>query len=176
MTTVICLLGEPQAGKSSAAKIITELTGWKAGTCSTIIYNVLAKLEGLPQGNWHDVNPPENHDSIREKLVRLGNAMSDEVPGIYPVGLLNQGCQVLDGIRRKEELAALEAHCEDYGIELIKVWISRDNRPALSDNNELLPVHSHWSVTAADIEELTNDITELLGVLQIIPTTKPTNY
>lgn len=162
---LLVLLGEPQAGKSTAAEIISNMTGWERGTCSTIIYNILAKLDGLPPGNWHDVIPEDQHAQTRERLIKLGNAISDEVPFVYPVALLNKGCRVIDGVRRKTELSALSEYCYNRGVDMVPIWIGRKDRPPIQDNNELSEEDAALVIQANDLSDLTTRVEDMINNL-----------
>lgn len=164
MYPVFCLLGHPQAGKTTTAKIIESKTKLKRGTCSDIIYDILRKLDGLPEGDWHEVIHKEEQDAVRQRLILLGNAIGDEIPHVYFASLLNRGCRIIDGVRRKKELAALESYCSDKHIPLLKVWVTRPDRPPISDNTELSPSDGTVMLNTESLEDLEEAVDSMLNV------------
>jgi len=162
MKKVIALMGLPQSGKSTAGKLLSKFTGWRMGTCSTVIYNILAKLDNLPPGDWHEVTAPEDKDRVRQRLIALGNAMGEEVPFVFPVALFNRGCRIVDGIRRRSEFEATEKFCEEHNLDLWKIWIERPDRPPLTDNNELNCNDADEIIRAESVEELEHHIRDLV--------------
>lgn len=170
---VFCFIGSPQAGKSTAAKMMAERTGLKRGTCSDIIYRVLSKMEGLPPGDWHEVTPEDQKEVMREKLIRLGNAISDEMPHVYPSLLLSHGCGIIDGMRKKKEMTAFKDYCDKEKIRLNVIWIARPDSPAIEDNTEITPSDAHHMMCATDMDDLREAIDKLASSFETKVILKP---
>jgi len=155
--TVVCIIGIPQAGKTTFSRFLAQYANRVRGSCSEIIYPILADITPeLPiTEDWHTIDISQR-DSIREKLVTLGNAISDQLPAVFPIALVNRSCRVIDGVRRKEELHQFREYCAATGKILKVLWVERVNHPNpdITDNTELEIWDADIVISAETIEQL----------------------
>jgi hypothetical protein len=153
---IYVLTGMPRHGKSELAKaMVTRAPHLKAGATSSLVYEVLAKTEGLdPTADWHDVIPEPEQNEFRKRLVTLGDAMCDVYSPLLAVGLVERGISIIDGVRRKRELKAFRAYCKLHRLSCHVIWIHRDH-PTVKDNTELGPYDADQLIlNSGTIEDL----------------------
>jgi len=135
-TPTFLFIGFPGSGKSTAAKMCAALACVKHGETSDIVYDVLAKRLGLSVERLRKI-PKEQ---IRPALIDVG----DELCWVNPAALSyfhwSNGCRVISGIRRPEELHALCDVMDAAKQRYVIVWVSRPGcvKPD-KDNTEVTP-------------------------------------
>jgi len=100
----IIVIGHTQAGKSTAAAIIAELTGGKAMDTFDIIAEVTANLDGV---HVEAVHRMKNH--MRPRLRTIGDHLCREDPAALVKSCWDRGATVVAGCRRREEVDAAKA-------------------------------------------------------------------
>lgn len=126
----ILVQGYSESGKTTAAKMISELIGSPPPiNCSDIIIRDFATANGLDP---NDIL--KNKDQHRQQLFMFGKAAQEKDPA-YPVSEAFKKTKVVTGIRRQENLDAAMNF-----IDLI-IWIDRDLAKKNS-TDELSPDHA----------------------------------
>lgn len=148
---VIFLVGPAGAGKTTARNILAKLTHLKGGSCSDVIYAFLAFRKGVSQESLRQL-PKE---SFRAQLIEAGDFMVDYVDKIaeVPVNkevdgelyripsalirtLYQNGYNIIDGVRRHNELQEAISHLDWNGIRSLVIKVMRKDVPNVTDNAE----------------------------------------
>jgi len=151
-TPVIFIIGHPQHGKTSLRKALEKLTHLKGASCSDVVYHFLA-LRGNTSVDALKLLPKEE---FRPKLMEAGDFLVgkldkmqetaakegvDEVMYRIPSALIRtlymSGYNLIDGVRRREELASARDHLDWNGVPSKVVWVERPGHEIIPDNNEL---------------------------------------
>lgn len=156
-TPVLFLIGPPGHGKTAARKILCALTSVKGGSTSAAIYSFLAMRSKTPVAELEKIPKEE----FRAKLIEAGDfmcgatpAMSEpseydgevyRCPSILVRMLYTSGYNIIDGVRRKIELAHAKDHLDWNGVPSFTIWIEKSQGPVIPDNTEL---------TALDADEV----------------------
>jgi hypothetical protein len=126
---LILVCGSVQSGKSTARKLLSQYLERKGGSCSDVIYAILARRKGITVDQLRTLPKEE----VRPELIALGNAMCAADP-LYLIGnLVWSGCSIIDGVRRKEEFKAAV-----HRFSPVTIWVENPNSPQLADNNEIV--------------------------------------
>jgi len=135
--TIVVVIGKPRHGKSTFGKLLSEYTGMKFGTTSSLVYEIFAKQNDLPPGDWHEIIRHEDQDEVRGKLVVLGDALCELDCSLLPKTLLiRDGVYIIDGIRRSAELESFR-HWVSNTIDntrVLSVWVERGDAGEVVDN------------------------------------------
>lgn len=151
MQTYFFIIGPPQNGKTTIANYISKKLGLKYASTSSIVYRELARSKGLSLEQTYKL-PKEQ---IRPELVVVADKMCDADATVLVDGLVKDGANIIDGIRRKFELRKSVEKLTLQGHK-VHVWYVVDNRKALiKDNTEI-------DGTDADIIILNNGSFEAL--------------
>ncbi len=169
---VIIVIGPPHHGKTETRKILSELTFQKGESTSTIIYDFLAKRRGITV----DELKKTPKDELRPELIEAGDFLVGKIDKIkldpvddtldkivyrIPSTLLRilylSGVNVIDGVRRKQELSDSIKHLEWNGVRSLVIWVERPGVEILQDNTELTQTDAHEVVqndgTLEDLKE-----------------------
>lgn len=104
MNTVIFVVATaPQSGKTTVARLFSQLTGEEWAPSSRPVVERLERRLDLPAGTIDRIRSTDS-ERYRPELIEEGNRMAAE--GLSP-GLLSvrAGYAVIDGLRREKELA-----------------------------------------------------------------------
>ena len=150
----ICVIGDPQNGKSTFARALSSLTGMKKGGTSKILWRILCAFNpamySYDTGDWKKDAPAFIHGEVRGELVRLGNAIASQMTDFLPMVLYNDGCRVISGIRRRPELAAFRAHVEKLGETALVIWAEMPDSRDVADNTSVTRDDADVAVTMYD--------------------------
>lgn len=149
---VIIVLGPPGHGKTTAREILVKLTGLRGGSCSDVIYHILAarrkvSIESLRQLPKEQIRPAliELGDWLCGQIGTLSEAsknteLSDEIFFRVPSALVRvlflNDVRVIDGVRRRIELQDALKHLEWLGIRTLVLFVHRPGGPKIADNTE----------------------------------------
>lgn len=155
---VFLLIGPPHHGKTEARKILSELTFQKGESTSTVIYSFLAhrsktpveELKQIPKESYRDTLI-EAGDFLVGKIDKIHLPAADEhfEQGVYriPSGLVRtlymNGFNVIDGVRRREELSDSIKHLDWNGVRTLVIWVERPGTEVIQDNSELTQADAH---------------------------------
>lgn len=149
---VFIVLGLPHHGKTAARKILSELTFLKGESTSTVIYRFLAlrrkvTVESLLAQPKEILRPEliEAGDYLVGKLDRILAPADDpeiekvvyRIPSALVRTLYLNGFNIIDGVRRKEELTDTIRHLHWNGIRTLVLWIENPAEPRIADNTEV---------------------------------------
>lgn len=163
---VVAVLGYPQHGKTTFSKLLSEFSGKPTGTTSQVIMGFLSEIDGKAYGkDWHASVDPSLHNEFRKRLVIVGDALAHLRPHIFSEVLYSQGCRIIDGIRRKEELQAWKTQLALEGKHLKIVWISRPDIPVIADNTSVRASDADVEITNTELSELASDARHLLACI-----------
>ena len=126
--TLFLIGGAPEVGKTTFRKLMSEYTELPGGSCSDVVYAIMATRTGKTVEELRAMPKSE----LRPKLVELGNAICDADPAYLVRYLYERGVRIVDGIRRKEELAAVLKEFSCVGV-----WIVNPRAAVVTDNTEL---------------------------------------
>lgn len=154
---VFFIVGPVDHGKSTSRKILSGVTHLKGGSCSDVIYAILAKRRGVSVESLRAIPKEE----LRPTLIALGDyvccvvdadgkqvvlhevPVNAEVDGeIYrsPSALIRtlylNGYNVIDGVRRRLELQHARDHLEWNGVKCVTIHVSDPRKPVIQDNSE----------------------------------------
>ena len=157
---VFIVIGPPHHGKTEARKILSELTYLKGASTSELIYRFLALRRNVSLESLQAIPKEE----LRPALIEAGDFMVGSISAIaeppvnaeiekvlyrIPSALIRtmylNGYNIIDGVRRKQELAEARTHLYWNGVRSLVLWIDRPGVETLKDNTEL---------TAADADEI----------------------
>lgn len=147
---VIFLIGPVQHGKSTARRLVSELTGLRGASCSDVIYALLALRKGVPETELRKI-PKE---TLRPELIEFGNWLCGETEGLKEVPvdktidseidyrvpsaiirtLYHAGVHVIDGARRSLELDQARAHLQWNGVRSLVIWVEKTGGPKIKDS------------------------------------------
>jgi len=127
------IIGLPQHGKTTTSKILEKLLGVASGSTSDYVYQALALKRGVTVEALRRI-PKE---SLRPELVVTGDAICAINPTGLVEGLIGQGVTVIDGVRRKAELAACAYKLKKDGHQVMVWWIENPRVPKIPDNTEV---------------------------------------
>lgn len=122
---IIAVAGKPRHGKSTTATLLSAITGLPWGDTSSLIYQEVAKDEGVSTAELR--KQPKN--VIRPKLIAKGDELCSEDPAFLLKHLVNNGVSILSGLRKLPELAALRLHFPTRRV--IVVWVEALQEPVL---------------------------------------------
>lgn len=175
---VIFVVGPVGHGKTTSREILSRITHLKGGSCSDVIYAVLAARRGVSVQSLREIPKEE----LRPLLIEVGDWLCgqigvlsevpthpevDETVFRAPSALIRtlylNGYNVIDGVRRKLELQDARYHLEWNGVRSIVIHVSDPRKGVIADNSEdLTPLSDNQVLndgTEAELEE------KLLAVL-----------
>jgi hypothetical protein len=149
----------PQQGKSTVRNEVCRLTGLRGGSCSDVIYHFMAHLKStsveelrkLPKeqvrpqliklGDWLcGIGPLEELSALRseeEKVVPLEERDLYRGPSALIRTLFFNGVHVIDGVRRRLEIAHARERLEWMGLRVVHLHVVNP-RVTMKDNTEEL--------------------------------------
>lgn len=153
MQPVIFVIGKPQHGKSTVRTFLSERLKLRGASCSDTILAVIENDLGKEKfAEWMKL-PKEQR---RSTLIKVGDALCGlgqlkeavaEDPGYY-VGpsaliraLFHSGVRIIDGVRRRIELADAIKHLEWCGVPYRVIRVTRPGGPEIADNTEDLSAY-----------------------------------
>lgn len=131
--TIYIVMGRPKVGKSTTSGILARLLNKKWGDTSDIIYKVLADRRGTTV----DVLRRIPKEELRPDLIVVGNELCNHSPLALSYALVQNGCNIICGVRRKSELTILVNKLKLDGFNVVTVWVDRDQAPTTEDNTEV---------------------------------------
>jgi hypothetical protein len=148
---VIFVTGKPQHGKTTARQILERLTHLKGGSCSDVVYHILAARRGVSPDSLR-LLPKEE---LRPALVQVGDWMcglgelsepktndkfDDTQLYRHPSALIRtlyvSGYNLIDGVRRRIELQNARDHLDWNGVRSLTLHVVRPNVQEVKDNTE----------------------------------------
>jgi hypothetical protein len=136
----------PKVGKTFQARKFAQEHSLKAGSTSDVVMERLAQelehigLEHLADFGCWEEDIKEYKDSFRWLLQAVGDRMCKENPLALAGKLIENGCTVVDGIRRQEELdKVLKAH-PNHRV----YYVTRPGHPKEKDNTDIVPCGHNW--------------------------------
>lgn len=154
------IIGPPHHGKTELRKIVSEITSLKGESTSEVIYSFLAHRRKVPVADLKAI-PKE---VLRPELIEAGDflvglkeslaapAIDPEIDQIVyrvPSALIRtlyvSGFNVIDGVRRRQELTDAINHLTWNGVRSVVIWVTRPGAETVADNTEL---------TAADATDI----------------------
>lgn len=147
---VFFIVGKPQHGKTTVRQIVSKQTYLKGGSCSDIVYHFLAARRGVSI----DVLRSFPKEALRPALIDAGNflcgvgAMSETAVNItldeamyrHPSALIRtlylSGYNVIDGVRRRQEIQHAREHLDWNGVRSFVIKVDRPGVPDIVDNTE----------------------------------------
>lgn len=168
---VFFVVGKPQHGKSTLRQALANATRLRGGSCSDVVYALLAARRGVSVESLRFLPKEE----LRPTLVRFGdwlcglgepleetavNPEFDENIYRHPTALVRvlvlSGIHVVDGIRRRLELQESKDRLEWIGLRTLTIFVDRPGVPEVKDNTEDLRDFADEVVlndgTVADLE------------------------
>jgi hypothetical protein len=169
---VIFVVGPVGHGKTTSREILSRITHLKGGSCSDVIYAVLAARRGVSVQSLRD--PPK--EELRPTLIEVGDWMCGQIGQLTEVAakpevdetiyrspsalirtLYMNGYNVIDGVRRKLELQHAQEHLEWNGVRSVVIHVHDPRKPLIADNSEdLTPLSDNQIVndgTPGELEE-----------------------
>lgn len=148
---VFFFVGKPQHGKTTARKIVEQLTRLQGGSCSDVVYHYLATRRGVSVESLRQLPKEE----LRPVLCQAGDwicGLGDPLPEpakngdigaeMYrsPSALIRtlyvSGRNCIDGVRRRLELQHAKDHLDWNGVMSVTFFIERPGVPDIKDNTE----------------------------------------
>ena len=105
MKSVIVIIGKARAGKTTFAKYLADLYGTKSAGTSDIVYKAMAIARNCKEEELRQIPKEE----LRPVLIDFANYLCSVVPDFLSSAIIQEGFDVIDGIRRRSELEALAA-------------------------------------------------------------------
>jgi hypothetical protein len=175
---VILIAGPAGHGKTTAREILVKLTGLRGGSCSDVVYHYLALLKGVPVSELFK----QDKETLRPELVKTGNwlcgdignlqeALGDapcsddvyRVPSTLVRTLYHNRRNIIDGVRRRQELLHAIEHLEWNGIRVLSIFVSNPTGPKIEDNTENLSSLCDELVSNdGTVEQLETKLSEIL--------------
>ena len=167
---VFLVVGPVGHGKSTVRQILADLTHLKGGSCSDVIYAFLAQRKGVSVDKLRQMPKEE----LRPALIEAGDFLCGKIesiselpfdasidkepyriPSILIRVLYMNGYNVIDGVRRREELLHAIDRLEWIGVEHVVFHVSDPRKPLIADNSEdLKDLADFVVVNDGTIEEL----------------------
>ena len=168
----IVISDKPQAGKTTVANYIAELTGGVRISTSDAILPRIAEKVGLTVDEIKTRRKP-NPDFLRAELITEGDKMRDEnyPPGIACLDMVNgYNFIALDGIRRATELIATKRSAKQKGYRAIVIYVIRKDNNTEQDNTELgLQSMAHyWIFNKSDLITLKGKVKKTLQEIDVV--------
>lgn len=129
--------GQPRHGKSTTASFLSSETGMLHGNTSDVIYRSLAQKMHRDEEEVRSMSK----ESLRPELIKMGDSLCHEDPAFLVKSLLDQHIQIITGVRKPLELAAVRKHTP----RLKFLWVKRPGFHVIEDNTIL---------TAADADHI----------------------
>lgn len=138
MGKITVIIGPARAGKTTFANWLVSKRGGDAKTAGTseIIYEAMQKATGKSLAELKSVPKEE----LRPRLIEFADYLCDIYPDILSRALVQRGVNIIDGIRRREELQWLK---DKYDTEIF--YIER-YEGVVKDNFELNPSDADYIV------------------------------
>lgn len=191
---VIFVVGPVGHGKTTCREILSRITHLKGGSCSDVIYAVLAARRGVSVQSLREVPKEE----LRPTLIEVGDWLCGQIGQLAEVAakpeidetvyrapsalirtLYLNGYNVIDGVRRKLELQHAKEHLEWNGVRTVVIHVSDPRKPLIADNSEdLTPLADNAIVNDGTPEELEQKLLDILdqhfpGAVQRTPPAAP---
>ena len=167
LVDAIAVIGLPQHGKSTFARMLSELSGKPNGATSRVILDFLSRIDGIDYGtDWHTSVHPGLHSVFRERLVKAGDALCAIKPSILAEALINQGCGIVEGIRRKAELDATRLQFGRESRFMLVVWVDRPDHGLITDNTTVTKDDANVVITNSTLEQLEAEARRILGEIK----------
>ncbi len=147
----IFVIGPVGHGKTTAREILARLTHLKGGSCSDVIYAVLAARRQVSVESLKQIPKEE----LRPALIELGDFLCGQVGTLAelpvnadidstlyrsPSGLIRtlymNGYNVIDGVRRRLELQDAKQHLDWNGVRQVVIHVFDPRKPIIKDNSE----------------------------------------
>jgi len=148
-TPLFVFIGPPRQGKTTARKLFCEMTNLRGGSCSDVIYALMAQHKGIPEAELRAYEK----EAVRSDLIEFGDYLCGAIgklelvkatkpiredlfraPSALVRVLFHAGCRVVDGIRRRLELQETKERMEWLGVPVIVFWVERPGAETLKDN------------------------------------------
>jgi hypothetical protein len=175
---VIFIVGPAGHGKSASREIVSKITHMKGGSCSDVIYTILAARRGVSVASLREIPKEE----LRPLLIELGDWLCDptaaplseaavnpidvdifRAPSILIRTLYLNGYNVIDGVRRRVELQHAKGHLEWNGVRAVTIHVSDPRKPAITDNTEdLTDLADNVIVNDGTLEQLEEKLIQVL--------------
>lgn len=147
------IIGLAKHGKTEVGKAIARAFHLEFGDTSEIVYRSLAdRLADTTVYKALSTSPTEIEmylrsapkELIRPLLIQEGDRLCASTPSALTLGLVNRGCRVVAGIRRRSEfLHAIGVLQFQYDIHVW--WVQRyPAPPAVPDNTEVRISDAHY--------------------------------
>jgi hypothetical protein len=147
---VIFVTGPIGHGKTTAREIISRVTHMKGGSCSDVIYAILANRRQVSVESLKQIPKEE----LRPALIEVGDFVCGSVGEIkeapvnnideslyrHPSALIRtlylNGYNVIDGVRRRLELQHAQQHLDWNGVRSVVIHVQDPRKPIVQDNSE----------------------------------------
>jgi hypothetical protein len=147
---VIFVCGPVGHGKTTAREILSRITHLKGGSCSDVIYAILAQRRGVSVESLRHIPKEE----IRPALIEVGDFVCGSVGQLTEVPVNNideslyrhpsalirtlylSGYNVIDGVRRRLELQHARDHLDWNGVRSVVIHVEDPRKPKIADNSE----------------------------------------
>jgi hypothetical protein len=148
---VFFFVGKPQHGKTTARKIVEQLTRLEGGSCSDVVYHYLAARRGVSTDSLRTTPKEELRPVLCQAgdfLCGVGNPLPEPTENtvldseLYrsPSALIRtlylSGRNCIDGVRRRLELQHAREHLDWTGVQSFVFLIERPGVPEIVDNTE----------------------------------------
>lgn len=158
---VFIIIGLPTHGKTEVAKGINYATKLRRSSCSGRIFAYLAAEIMTQTGKdlntvWAELKAA-NKESIRPKLIALGDYLVSSEPARLVTELVAEGVRIVDGVRRKEELKLAREILTKKGFDVEVWWVKRVPEPTfVPDNTDVTEADADMVIEndTATVEEL----------------------
>jgi hypothetical protein len=137
-----------QAGKSTATRLISRLTGADVAVTSAVVAAETEALLGLPAGSIAAARAADP-ERYRAELIAAGDAM--RAAGRHPGAIcIEAGFRLIDGIRTAAELSAAMGAAERAGLRCSVLCIERSGEGTVADNSEPAALRAAASVVVVN--------------------------
>lgn len=175
---IFFFIGPPQHGKTEARKLAAEITGLQGASCSDVIHAFLAARMNSTVEKWRAQDKEKRRAAEIEagdflcghigtlNLVAFDGTVDDDFyrcPSGLIRPLVQRGIRLIDGVRRRIELADAVNHLDWNGIPSVTIWVERPGAPNIKDNTELTREHAtEHIVNDGDLAQLRASVRAVL--------------